>query len=247
MPGRMPRYDVRNDGVGPYAVFYCDRCDREYRSQPDIAGTVAKDLGRSAMGGLLRNIPVVGSAVASNVVGEDPRYSTTLTPQQLQQAWGQVESYFGECAQCHQIVCMSDFDSQTGYCNECSPRRAQIAQAEAEQAAGVVKGFAAAFGLSDALRGVGESIKAASANVARCPRDGTVAAPGTRFCPECGGPMEQPATVKCPQCGADTQGAKFCPNCGAKVETPAAASVCPSCGTEAKGARFCPNCGTKLA
>jgi len=28
-PSRMPRYDVRNDGVGPYAVFYCDKCDRE--------------------------------------------------------------------------------------------------------------------------------------------------------------------------------------------------------------------------
>jgi hypothetical protein len=25
---RMPRYDVRNDGAGPYAVFYCDACER---------------------------------------------------------------------------------------------------------------------------------------------------------------------------------------------------------------------------
>jgi ribosomal protein L32 len=142
---------------------------------------------------------------------------------------------------------MEDDLCQAGHCNECSPRRAQIAEAEAEQAAGVVKGFAAAFGLTDALRGVSESIKAAGANVARCPRDGTVAAPGTKFCPECGGPMDQPATIKCAQCGADTQGAKFCPNCGAKVEAPVAVSVCPSCGAEAKGARFCPNCGAKLA
>jgi len=22
---RMPRYDISNDGMGPYAIFYCDR------------------------------------------------------------------------------------------------------------------------------------------------------------------------------------------------------------------------------
>ena len=248
MPDRMPRYDVRNDGVGPYAVFYCDRCDREYRSQPDIAATVTKDIGRSAMGGLLRNIPLVGGTVADNVVGQDPRYTQTLTPQQLGAAWKQVQSYFGECAQCHQVVCMSDFDSQSGTCNECSPRRGQIAQAQAEQAAGVVKGFAAAFGLTDALAGVGQGIKAAGSNLARCPKDGTVAPVGTKFCPQCGSPMTQPAVEKCSQCGTETRGAKFCPNCGAKVEQPVAATgVCPNCGTDAKGAKFCPNCGTKMA
>ena len=248
MASRMARYDVRNDGVGPYAVFYCDRCDREYRSRPDVAGAVAKDLGRSAMGGLLRNIPLVGGTVANNLMGEDPRYTQTLTPPQMDAAWKQVESYFGECTQCHQIVCMSDFDSQTSTCNECSPRRAEIAQAGAEQAAGVVKGFAAAFGLTDALRGVGEGIKAAGASMARCANDGTVAPAGTKFCPECGGPMVQPAVDKCAQCGTETHGAKFCPNCGARIEQPAsAAGVCPKCGAEAKGAKFCPSCGAKLA
>ena len=69
-PSRMPRYDVRNDGAGPYAAFYCDKCDREYRSQPDVGATIAKDVGRSAVGGFLRRIPLVGDAVADNVVGE---------------------------------------------------------------------------------------------------------------------------------------------------------------------------------
>jgi hypothetical protein len=247
MASRMPRYDIRNDGVGPYAVFYCDRCDREYRSQPNVAGTVAKDVGRSAMGGLLRNIPVVGGVAENLVAGEDPRYVQTLTPQQLDAAWQQVQQYFAECAQCHQIVCMSDFDSQTGFCNECSPRRGQIAEAQAQQAAGVVKGFAAAFGLGDALSNVGKGIKAAGANLARCPKDGTLAPAGTKFCPECGSPMEQPAADKCPQCGTETHGAKFCPNCGAKIERQAStAGVCPSCGAETKGAKFCPQCGAKL-
>ena len=79
MPTRMPRYDVRNDGAGPYAVFYCDKCDREFRSSPDIAGTVAKDVGRSAVGGFLRNVPLVG-AVTDRAM-QDQRYVHSLTPQ----------------------------------------------------------------------------------------------------------------------------------------------------------------------
>jgi len=26
-----PNYDVRNDGAGPFAVFYCESCGREFR------------------------------------------------------------------------------------------------------------------------------------------------------------------------------------------------------------------------
>src|SRR5437763_10412325 len=83
MPGRMPRYVVRNDGAGPYAIFYCDRCSREYRSQPDIGKTITNDIGRNIFGGFLRSVPLVGDAVADGVVGQDPRYINTLTPQQL--------------------------------------------------------------------------------------------------------------------------------------------------------------------
>jgi len=86
----MPRYDVRNDGIGPYAVFYCEICDREYRAQPETVSTPGKELGRQAVGGLLRRIPLVGG-LADDVAGEDIRYSYSLTPEQVQRAWGQVE------------------------------------------------------------------------------------------------------------------------------------------------------------
>ncbi len=119
---RMPRYDVRNDGSGPYAVFYCDECSREFRSRPDMKQTIGKDIGRQTMGGLLRNIPLVGDAVANNV-SEDSRYSTAMTPQQLEAAWNQMESRFGECPACNKVVCLSCFDSQSGYCNNCAPQR----------------------------------------------------------------------------------------------------------------------------
>jgi len=242
---RMPRYDVRNDGIGPYAVFYCEFCDREYRSQPDVTGTITKDIGKQAVGGLLRKVPLVGGALAQNVTGEDPRYSTNLNPQQLEKAWSQVKDRFRECPTCLRIVCISDWDEQSGYCNEDTPRKDQIAQAQAEQAGHVLKGFASAFGLGEVVKKASESAQQAVQGMARCPKDGTLAKPGTKFCPECGSPMQQPATDACPKCGAETKGAKFCPECGTKIErTPA--GKCPSCGADTKGAKFCPECGTKL-
>ena len=246
-PTRMARYDVRNDGIGPYAVFYCDKCDREYRSQPDVTATVTKDIGRQAAGGLLRRIPIFGGAIANSVEGEDPRYSTSLTPQQLDKAWDQTQQYFRECATCHQIVCLSDFDEQTGFCTEDSPRANEIAEAQAEQAASVAKGIANVFGLGglgSAIKQASEAAQRAGAGLARCPKDGTVAAAGTKFCPECGTAMIQPVAARCPKCGADAQGAKFCPECGTKIEP--APTKCPSCGAETKGAKFCPECGTKI-
>jgi uncharacterized OB-fold protein len=252
MATRMARYDVRNDGVGPYAIFYCDRCNREYRSQPDIGNTITKDIGRSMLGGFLRNVPLVGGAVADGVVGQDPRYTYNLNGPQLESAWKQVEQYFHECSKCHQIVCSSDFDSQSGFCNDDSPRRSEIASAQAEQAAGMVKGIASAFGLGDALTKAADAAKHAGEMAARCPKDGTLAKPGTKFCPNCGTEMVQPAPpaatsaiVKCANCGADTKGAKFCPECGTKVEVAQVATKCKNCGAELKGAKFCPECGTK--
>jgi len=246
MATRMARYDVRNDGVGPYAVFYCDRCSREYRSQPNVTETIATDVGRNVLGGFLRRVPLVGGAVANSVDNNNPRYQYSLNAQQLEAAWQQVADVFHECPTCHQLVCNSDWDSQAGYCADDSPRRGEIAQAEAEQAAGVIKGLAGAFGLGEVFKGASQAMKQAGASMARCPNDGTLAQPGTKFCPECGAQMIQPAVDACPQCGTPAAGAKFCPNCGAKIERAVAASKCPNCGADAQGAKFCPECGTKM-
>jgi hypothetical protein len=250
MPSKMPRYDVHNDGMGPYAVFYCDRCNREYRSQPNVTSTLANDIGRQAVSGLLRKIPLVGGAVAENVVGQDPRHVYSLTPAQLNAAWEQMKNRFRECPTCLEVVCLSDFDEQSGFCQNDSPRKNEVAEARAEQAGHMVKGLAAAFGIDQAFKQVGEAVKSANASAqsamsqaARCPNDGVLAAPGTKFCPECGAAMIQPVTANCPQCGKPTMGAKFCPECGARVEV--APANCPKCGTATKGAKFCPECGTK--
>jgi ribosomal protein L32 len=246
MATRMARYDVRNDGVGPYAVFYCDRCSREYRSQPDVAQTIATDVGRNMLGGFLRKVPVVGGAVASGVDSNNPRYQYSLNQQQLEAAWKQVADVFHECPTCHQLVCNSDWDSQSGFCVDDSPRKGEIAEAQAQQAAGVMKGLASAFGFGAVIQNATDAAKKAVELSARCPKDGTLAKPGTKFCPECGAQMIQPALDNCPKCGTPTAGAKFCPNCGTKIERAEASTKCPNCGTDAQGAKFCPECGTKM-
>lgn len=244
-PSRIPRYDVRNDGVGPYAVFYCDTCDREFRSQPDVVSTVTKDVGRKALGGLLRNIPLVGGVAAARVEGEDPRYTYSLTPEQTEKAWSQMKDRFRECPTCQRIVCLSCWDEQNGVCTEDSPRGAEIMEAQAEQAGAVLKGLASALGLGQVAERAAAAARQASAAAARCPKDGTLAPPGTKFCPECGSPMVQPVTNACPQCGREVGDARFCPECGAKVERKPA-GVCPECGAQTGGAKFCPECGQKL-
>lgn len=246
---RMPRYDIRNDGIGPYAVFYCETCQREFRSQPDVAGTVAQDLGREVAGNLLRKVPLFGGAISNSVVGEDPRYSNKLTPQQVDKAWSQVQVQFRECPTCLRIVCLSDFDTQSGFCSEDSPRTNEITEARAGQAGAAIKGFASAFGLDEVMKNVqsvAKTAQSAASQAARCPNDGVLAAPGTKFCPECGTAMVQPTIDKCPKCGQPTMGAKFCPACGTKQEAAPKAGFCPSCGSETQGAKFCPNCGTKV-
>ena len=223
---RMPRYYVSNEGMGPYATFYCDKCNREYRSQPNIASTVTEDVKRGAFGGLLRNVPLVGDSMANQM--EQDRYRTNMSQQELDAAWKQVEEYFRECPTCHQIVCIPDFDEVSGYCDDDSPRRGEIAAAQAEQAAGALKGFANAFGFGDAVkRGIEES-KAQQAQQARATAGGGSAAAATP-CTNCGSPV--------------SAGQKFCASCGTPVQT---AKTCPNCGAEASGA-FCANCGHKLA
>src|SRR5467141_336099 len=55
-----------------------------------------------------------------------------------------------------------------------------------------------------------------------CPKCGVEAAPGKRFCADCGTPLP----IRCPKCSAEAQvGKPFCADCGARLE---AASVTPT-------------------
>jgi uncharacterized OB-fold protein len=177
-----------------------------------------------------------------------------MSQEELATAWGQTQQYFRECPTCHQILCIPDFDEIAGFCNDDSPRAADIAAAQGQQAAATLKGMADVFGVGGALQQGMARAQAAALTAARCPNDGTMAAPGTQFCPNCGTAMVQPAppqavaaaAAPCANCGApQAAGAKFCPNCGTPAAQPKA---CANCGTAlAAGAKFCPNCGTASA
>jgi len=82
-----------------------------------------------------------------------------------------------------------------------------------------------------------------------CPKCGFQNPQASKFCNNCGAPMQPSAqaaaTVNCPKCGtANPTTAKFCVNCGAQMQ---ATVKCAKCGTEAPvGTKFCSNCGAKL-
>jgi predicted amidophosphoribosyltransferase len=71
--------------------------------------------------------------------------------------------------------------------------------------------------VGDAMLQAGQAAEQANVSLARCPKDGTLASVGTKYCPECGSPMLHPEVITCPKCGAETKGAKFCPECGTKL------------------------------
>ncbi|MEO7117987.1 MAG: zinc ribbon domain-containing protein, partial [Candidatus Limnocylindrales bacterium] len=147
---------------------------------------------------------------------ENDRYRTSMSNEELQSAWGQTVQYFRACPTCHQIVCIPDFDEPTGFCQEHSPRAAQIAEAQAQQAGAAMAGLANAFGVGDAIRNsmaASAAASAAAAAVQPCTKCGTAMGAGVKFCPNCGTAAAQPSA--CTKCGtAMGAGVKFCPNCG---------------------------------
>ena len=147
-----------------------------------------------------------------------------MSAQELATAWGQVVQYFRECPTCHEIVCVPDFDEVTGFCDDDSPRRAEIEAAQAQQAAAAMKGVADMFGISGAIQrglananaGAQAGVPAPAAAAAACARCGTALAPGARFCASCGTPV--PQVSACAGCGTQlAAGARFCATCGRPV------------------------------
>ncbi len=107
----------------------------------------------------------------------------------------------------------------------------------------------------DRIKAENEAAKAAAAAAQAapagdaCPGCGTVNAPGTKFCQNCGTKLATPAPAGliCPECGGENPaGTKFCGSCGAKLELPAP-RLCPGCSEEVPaGMKFCSNCGQKM-
>lgn len=94
------------------------------------------------------------------------------------------------------------------------------------EGAGLGAGLGVGMAMSEAIRGAMQG----SGQVQQPAPAAPTAAPGAKFCSNCGQAL--PA------------GAKFCPNCGFAVAQPGG---CPTCGTvNPPGSKFCQECGTKL-
>jgi hypothetical protein len=209
-------------------MFSCESCGRDYRAQPVLVEEVKETVAKSAFGGLLRNIPLVGNAAANQV--DNDRYRNTLTNDELEKAWAEVKVNFAECQSCRRIVCIPDFDMASGFCKEDSPRSEELQARDAQQAgaaaASFFGGIANAFGIPDAMKVAAAQQPAAQPTGGVVP-DGASAAGSGAACVSCGGAL--------------AAGAKFCANCGTPVPTK---TFCTGCGKElAPGAKFCANCG----
>ena len=75
-----------------------------------------------------------------------------MSPDELRSAWDETRQFFRECPTCRQIVCIPDFDEPTGFCDEDSPRSAEVEAAKAQQAAHAWKGIADVFGVTGAIQ-----------------------------------------------------------------------------------------------
>ena len=185
-PTRKAPYSVYNDGTGPYAMFTCESCGRDYRAQPVLVQEVKETIAKSAFGGLLRNIPLVGNAAANQV--DNDRYRNTLTNDELEKAWTELKVNFAECQSCRKIVCIPDFDMASGFCREDSPRSEELQTRDAQQAgvaaASFMSGIANAFGIPDAMKAAAAQ-QAAGAGPAGAPA-GAPAAASAGACGSCG-------------------------------------------------------------
>lgn len=90
-------------------------------------------------------------------------------------------------------------------------------------------------------------------DLAKCSECDAEIQPGSKFCKECGKPVEDTpekievpeSMVKCPQCNAELKAEeKFCTECGVKIEP---ITNCPKCNAKIEpGTSFCTECGTNI-
>jgi DNA-directed RNA polymerase subunit RPC12/RpoP len=176
METKMARNEIRNDGSGPYAIFYCALCSKEFRSNPNVASEVTKGVGQGLFKGLLRAIPVVGYDV-SNAVGSASG-KTAMNQKQLEKAWAEVSANFHQCGTCGKFVCDSDWNAESDSCSEHAGAQAGVT---CTQCGAQVKG--AKF-----CPNCGAKIEEPKPISTKCSACGTEAK-GAKFCPNCGAKM----------------------------------------------------------
>ncbi len=209
---RMPPYVLRNDGAGPYAIFACEKCRREFRSQPLPAVIPAAHyLGQQLFDTLLHQVPDVGKNLVTNLAAN----LVDSVTNRLAQAGTEAAANL-----LHNIPVFGDnlassVVAASGQALTLTPGQLATAWQQVQsnfrlcpacQRVVCLSDFDPASGFChDDQPQAGSAAPAAPATPAAHTAHAAHTTHTTR------------AAAHCPKCGAVTQGAKFCPNCGTKL------------------------------
>lgn len=196
--------------------FYCDKCGNGHmtRFQPSITGMAGGFLRAAGdlFGGILSSAGNSAYEIQRTVGGKahDDAFATAVE---------EAKGYFKQCTRCGNWVCPDIcWNNKAGLCEGCAPDfeedfTANRAQAMSDAARNQLHEKAQQ---TDYTANVDMRAGASTPQSAiSCPTCGAKTT-GSKFCPECGGPLQIKLT--CTGCGFQPEGApKFCPECGIKM------------------------------
>lgn len=196
--------------------FFCDKCGNGHmtRFQPSITG-MAGGLLRAAgnlFGGVLSSAGNSAYEIQRSIGGKahDDAFAAAVE---------EAKGFFKQCTRCGKWVCPQVcWNPKAGLCEECAPDfeeqfTANRAQAMADAARQQLhdKALNTDYTANVDMR-AGASAPQAAMSCPSCNAKTT----GSKFCPECGSPIQVKLT--CTGCGFQPDGApKFCPECGVKM------------------------------
>ncbi len=262
--GTMNPIMIRDKDFGPVRVrgygSYAFRVSDPYVFMKELSGTNSS-FETSDIDGWLRSIIVTGITdtvgeskipvldMAANLLELGEVVRNALTPDLEKIGIELTKFNFENFSLPENLEKVLDKTTELGMMRGSMDVYTQMAQADALRDAAKNPGMAGSMmgaGIGMGLgANMGHAFGAAMSNPApvakaeKCPSCGATAKEGSKFCPECGKPMQN----LCPKCGNPVkEGSKFCAECGASLQP-----VCPKCGNKLNpGAKFCPECGERL-
>lgn len=192
--------------------FYCDRCGSGFRTRFQTSTisrvTEALNAAGSLFGGLFGQAADLGERARS--ASWEKAHDDAFTA-----AMEELRPDFIQCPRCSGWVCRkSCWNSQRGLCKNCSPDLG--VEMAAAQSSRTVEEIWAHSKMAEEDREMLKESSWREGARATCPHCGVPLAKKQKFCPECGGALQQ--KTACPKCGATIPpGTKFCGECGAKA------------------------------
>ncbi len=248
---------VRVRGYGAYAFRVCD----PYVFMQELSGTNSS-FETEDIDGWLRSIIVTGITdtiaesqipvldMAANLIELGEVVRKNLAPELEKIGIELTKFNFENFSLPEHLEKVLDKTTELGMMRGNMDVYTQMAQADALRDAAKNPGMAGGMMGAGIGMGMGQMFGAAmtakptattadTQAVEKCPSCGVNVKAGSKFCPECGKPMQ----ALCPKCGKPIkEGSKFCSECGASLSP-----ICPKCGAKlSAGAKFCPECGERL-